>query len=399
MPKLNYTFIVNVDWLQVYCRQRDVFVSVDSGPIRTQIKEEYLTALYSCKMDIAFMENGKKIPYAELLFKPRVSTIPQNSCHLRILNEQLYTNTWFQKYCMLLASLPIEFRSITRLDICCDFNKFYGGLSPKLMIKKYLDGDFLKIGINRGYMSFADMGYTIPNGATKLPNGFTKKTPNINAITWGSKGYVQTQLYNKSRELRDVKFKPWIYEAWQRAGIDKEDVWRLEFRIQGAGKECQLLDTGDLFQLGVSDIMDVSRYYEVFYQYYLRYFRFVKADYHRKKQQMTPIKFFHELADLQPSIKLKIHPTKCHSNRTSTSVCNFLNSTARLADLGMIDNGDHSFSYHLKMASRGIEHVFNHLRPSKEEGTGFNEIKRLENEKCKELGGLWLAGLSMRQFP
>ena len=43
---------------------------------------------------------------------------------------------------------------------------------------------------------------------------------------------VDTYLYNKTKEMQDKKYKPWIVEAWKRAGIDtSKDVWRLEFSL------------------------------------------------------------------------------------------------------------------------------------------------------------------------
>jgi hypothetical protein len=285
-----------------------------------------------------------------------------------------------------MAALPIEFRSITRVDLACDFNKFYGGLSPRLFIKRYLNGEILKIGINRGYMSFRDMGYVIANGSQRLPDGFKKGLPDFNAITWGTKGYVQTQLYNKSLELREGKFKPWIFSSWERAKLDTNDVWRVEFRIQGAGKECQLLETGDLFAFGTSDIADIERIYQMYSVYADRYFRFVKADYHVKKTQMTPIKFFSYSLDLEPSVKLKINPVKVHSNKTATMVCNFLNEYSRRVKNGEINTKDVDLLYHLDRSSVSIESVFSKMRPVKAEGSDFEIFRHLEHEKCKKRG-------------
>lgn len=386
MPKVNFPMVVSIDWLQVYCHLRDVLVECENNRFKMSIIEDFPTAMYRSKCVVYFFEDAKPFEFCEILFRPRVSSIHPNSCHLRIYNEPLYTSSWFDKYCVLMACLPLEYRSLTRVDLACDFNKFYGGLSPRLFIKRYLNGEILKIGINRGYMSFRDMGYVIANGSQRLPDGFKRGLPDFNAITWGSKGYVQTQLYNKSLELREGKFKPWIYSTWERAGLDVRDVWRVEFRIQGAGKECQLLETGDLFAFGTSDFADVERIYQMFSTYADRYFRFVKADYHVKKTQMSPIKFFSYSLDLEPSIKLKINPVKVHSNKTATMVCNFLNEYARRVRNGEIDTKDVELNWHLYMSSVSIEKVFSKMRPVKAEGSDFEIFRHLEDINCKERG-------------
>lgn len=386
MPKVNFPMVVSIDWLQVYCHIRGRLAECTNEHYKCVIVEDYPTAMYRSKCVVSFFEDGKPHEYCEILFKPRVSSIHPDSCHLRVYNEPLYTSSWFDRYCIVMAALPIEFRSITRVDLACDFNKFYGGLSPRLFIKRYINGEILKIGINRGYMSFRDMGYVIANGSQRLPDGFKKGLPDFNAITWGTKGYVQTQLYNKSLELREGKFKHWIFSSWERAKLDTRDVWRVEFRIQGAGKECQLLETGDLFAFGTSDIADVERIYQMYSVYADRYFRFVKADYHVKKTQMTPIKFFSYSLDLEPSVKLKINPVKVHSNKTATMVCNFLNEYARRVKNGEINTKDVDLLYHLDRSSVSIESVFAKMRPVKAEGSEFEIFKHLENERVKKRG-------------
>lgn len=388
MPKLHYPIVVSLDWLCVYCfRHGDI--CQECKHFKVEVSSDYPTAMYKSKAVIKWREGDKIVPFAEMLFAPRVSTIPPDSLHLRILNEQLYTSEWFKRYCIVMASLPLEFRSVSRIDVCADFNKMYGGLSPRLLIKKYISGDYLKVGVNTGYMSFRNMGYVIANNARKLPQGFKRKSPDINAITWGSKGYVQTQLYNKTLELRDVKFKPWIFESWQRAGLDVNDVWRLEFRVQGAGKEMQLLDSGDLFSLGVSDISDHAKIYDMFLMYAERYFRFVKSDYHVKKTQMKPVQFFSKDIDLEKSIKLKIHPTKTSSNRTSTMVCNFLNKLNSDLEKGLIASDLYDVKYKIFQVSNEIARMFNGLRPEKKEGGDFDQIRRLEIEYIRQIGGLF----------
>ena len=248
----------------------------------------------------------------------------------------------------LLWSLGLEYVSISRIDVYADFNKFYAGRSPLRLIQDYLSGKILKIGINRGYLSFDNMGYVIANGARKLSDGFHVNKPAINGITWGRKGYIQTQLYNKSKELREVKFKPWIFNTWQRCGLDVDNVWRLEFRIQKAGKSLQLLDSGDLFQLGISDMSDFHRIHDLFTAYVLKYARFVLRDYHVKKQQMDSIRLFGDVTENQAVIWPKINQEHVASNRTAKIVRNFMEQLEDSYNKGLLNSQDPDFLWKLK---------------------------------------------------
>lgn len=347
MPKLNYSYVVGLDWLTVYCRQHQPLTDCELKEFHCK-DEIFPTLNYNRKLTVYCSAKGKWIPFAELLHEVKGVVLPAHSVHLRILNEWLYTSRWYVLLRELIWTLGLEYVSISRIDVYADFNKFYAGRSPLRLIQDYLSGKILKIGINRGYLSFDNMGYVIANGARKLPDGFHVNKPAINGITWGRKGYVQTQLYNKSKELRDVKFKPWIYNSWQHCGLDVDNVWRLEFRIQKAGKSLQLLDSGDLFQLGISDMSDFHRIHDLFTAYVLKYARFVLRDYHVKKQQMDSIRLFGDVTESQAVIRPKINQEHVASNRTAKIVRNFMEQLEDSYNKGLLNSPDPDFLYKLK---------------------------------------------------
>jgi hypothetical protein len=103
-----------------------------------------------------------------------------------------------------------------RIDLAIDFNYFAYGFHPGTLISNFFNNKFLKVGMTK---------YIINGNQEKFNKThylkFTKKECNVDVY-----------LYNKSKELREVKNKPWIVETWKRAGLDiSKDVWRLEFSL------------------------------------------------------------------------------------------------------------------------------------------------------------------------
>lgn len=359
MPKLYYPFVIGIDWLSLYGHQKAEFTQ-EKNKVYSTVIEAYPTQQYSRRMVIKFNESGKYIPFAELLFMPCVTSIHPASCQLRILNRGLYLPNWFSRLALLLRYLPFAYRSMTRIDVYADFNKFYRGLLPTTLIDNYIKAKFLKIGINNGYLSFKSMGYSIANGSASLPNGFTVGAAQYNGITWGHKGYAQTQLYNKTLELKEVKYKPWIVESWEQAGLDTSNVWRLEFRLQKAAKDVKFLDTDSEGQLSLMDLVEPQRIIGLFRMCVDKYARFVKRDYHVKKQDMNPIILFPQVCDYQNNIEFKIHRVKTTTNRTAKVVTNVLTGLQTMLENGLIESND----YELKQKLAGVVNFFDENFPA-----------------------------------
>lgn len=360
MPKKNFPYVVSVDWLQLYCYCHGSFADAEKENWRLRVKP-YPTAQFLDGATFYVRVENKWVPSLEILFNPRHDYMPANAMQVRVRNERLYTSCWLRELYMFQELFKVEFRSISRIDLAADFNRFYNGLMPQRLIRGYVEQKILKIGINCGYLSFGSMGYVIPNGSTAAPAGFKVGSPLFNGITWGSKGYVQTQLYDKSKEMRDVKCKPWIIECWNRAGLDVNSVWRLEIRVQKKGLSLQHLDSGDLFGLGICDLSDADRIRELFMAYADKYARFVKRDYHVKKQQMTPIKLFSEQFDAQRSVKPKIATKGQASNRTVKTVRNYLDGLLSLDAQGLTVDKDPQLAWHVNTVKSFLQSEYPRL--------------------------------------
>lgn len=335
--KSNYPYLCGVDWLQIFCHCNPL---VTGSTLHFDvICEDYKTPQYKQRA-LCYLLRDRKTPFAEILFSPSLSVMDTRSCHVRILNYWLYCSDWYNNLRLLVSELALRYKSISRIDLYYDCNRFYNGRRPITLVRDYISQKVLKIGINRGSIAFENYGYAIANTTQRDAIAVDVSLPNVNAITWGRKGYVQTQLYNKSLELRQKNNKPYIVAAWESVGLDPSDVWRTEIRIQKQGLSIQLLDSGDMWALSTDDVTNNERIYETFLAYAQKYMRFVVADYHRKKQQMQPIQLFSYSTEIQQTIKPKIAPKREISVRAVVAHRSFLRQLQTAYDSGLMTSKD-----------------------------------------------------------
>lgn len=328
--KVNYPYLISVDWLQVYCHQstplpeeKCVLGGFEWRPLHKPTRHyEYIGKVHFIG------EDGKSndfVPFCEILYQPRSKVLNPASVHLKIENAALYTSSWFGQLMQVLAVLGLKYVSTTRIDLCYDCNKLRNGTKPDTILRAYLKQEVLKIGVNKCSAQFASMGYALAIGSSKVPKDFKVRAPEVTGITWGSiTSGRQHTIYDKTRELHEVKWKQHIYDAWLAAGIDPANVWRFEVRLSGKGKDYELLPSGTFFALGLGDLADQIRIEECFFAQAARCFRFVRRDYHVKKQQMEPAFSFCQNLENEILIKPKIQRPQGLGTRTLTTLSNYL---------------------------------------------------------------------------
>ena len=105
--------------------------------------------------------------------------------------------------------------------------------------------------IKKGHSSFQCMGKQETN---HLFHYLKFSKPNSN---------IQAYLYNKSKELREVKKKNYIIEHWQKNGLDTtKDVWRLEFAIHNPKFNITDTKTGEVQQFNPM-LLDNENYLKI----------------------------------------------------------------------------------------------------------------------------------------
>ena len=233
---------ISVDWLQVFtlCAPLDSQDLNFGGRSYKLIVEDGQTPLFQRMLKVVC--NGRK--YATILQEPRNKVITARATMIKVENRVLYCEQFVQFLYDLMSAIGARYKGITRLDLCCDFNKLYGGRNIQRFIKSFVSGtkgvagDIVRVGSNK----FMIIG---------SKDNVSKSV--INSIRFGSfKSKVGAYMYNKTLELKEVKDKPWIRDVWAQAGLENSEkcpVWRAEISIKSEGMDVLNMDSGELFRL------------------------------------------------------------------------------------------------------------------------------------------------------
>lgn len=227
---------VNIDWLEVYALEpisqphnADYFVQLGWWVER----REYGTRVYA-EMFTLKDEYGYKV--IEVRRAPMSSggdgILPPNACHIRLTNRACYFKDAAAYMARFLQQYSYTFQRISRVDVCLDFERFDRGDMPQRFLQRYVEGKYSKI-----------------NQAEVRAHGAdTWERRQWTSLAWGSKkSAISTKFYCKTKELQEVKDKPYIRWAWFCAGLVDDPVkmvkrseqgeyspviWRVEFSIK-----------------------------------------------------------------------------------------------------------------------------------------------------------------------
>lgn len=291
--KTNY--LISCDWLQVFGQlHQDVYGRAEimsPSSAYTIQQQSYSTPVWN---EVYIIYEGT-IEVATLCRRPRITGMALKSASLKLANRVLYSNNWRNSLKSIMSVLNFEYIGITRIDLCYDCNRLYGGIDVHNFLfdfvthAPYCYGHIIRSGSRCMTME-----------ATRSNNGALK----ISALRWGKKSSDKgAYCYNKSLELLQVKDKPWIREAWENAGLlnvwkkeqwdelpakeknrlnaigDSESfiqtpVWRFEVSIKGHGKDLLDMQTGNLFKMDLDAIGTQAGLEEMFYAYAEQVFDF-----------------------------------------------------------------------------------------------------------------------------
>lgn len=240
------TRCVNLDWFECFCvepresRDADYFRSVGfrviERPYGTRVWQQMFT-ICSYDDDEPFME-VRRLPWS-------ASTsmfICEGGCHLRLSNRTCYFDNAALLMREFIERYGYQFVRITRVDVCLDFFRFDSGDYPEKFMKRYIQGRYSKV----NQTSVGAYGQ----------DTWTERS--WNSVSWGQRtSAVSTKLYCKTLELREVRDKPYIRQAWFLSGlvndpveltainsdgsVCKPEIWRLEFSIKSDGRKVMLV--------------------------------------------------------------------------------------------------------------------------------------------------------------
>lgn len=195
-----------------------------------------------------------------------------NMCHIRLTNIACYYPDPISLMYELIDEFKLQFRAISRIDICNDFTVFDNKVTPSNFIKRYLADEYAKI--------------NQINVNLHLKDKWSGKV--CNYLAWGSpKSMVSTKLYDKTLELAESSKKEYIKSMWAECGlptdINDTHVWRLEFSIKTDCKRWTPLysDKGKIdvaFENTLATYCKPDYVVSVWQSLMAHYFRFVKRE-------------------------------------------------------------------------------------------------------------------------
>lgn len=294
-------YCLSIDWLQLYCHRTAGFKPDEINDWGfTLAAVDHGTKVWKQIHELISPE-GQKI--GEVCWEPHSSKFSPLAANFKVENSILYEPNGLDKVFEALTFAGLEYKGITRIDVCYDCNEFYAGLSPQNLITRFMDQDYWKVGQYEyfPFLSAKNKFEQVKGGALQSRGGklvqYRGKTYKIlphecNSITWGKRSSdIQVQLYNKSKELKEVKMKDYIMKTWELNGLDiKKDVWRLEIRLSNSGKDFISVEDNAPFRLHVQDIILQEQLEMLFTSLAYKHFRWYKFDGHLKLQNNRPLR-------------------------------------------------------------------------------------------------------------
>ena len=234
---------------------------------------------------------GEKV--ANLEYQPHSSILDSRAGLLKIENNILYQKDMFHIVDLIMDYIGAKVISISRLDICADFEKFKNNLEPKKLIKNFMTERYLRNGRGK---------YTII--------GNQKNVQDVEYLRFGSKSSaVNVYLYNKSIEMEDVKHKAHIAELWKQNNLGKDNqVWRLEVSLKSEAMTYVDDETGEYFKVNLEHLKDNKFIEKLYYSLVQKYFEFRKNDKTKNKSRMQKVDLFNQDEMTYKRIKITNEP-------------------------------------------------------------------------------------------
>lgn len=266
--------ILSIDWLQLNVSAPKTIAVVYHSFFTVKVLP-YSTRHFKLVEEI--YRHGSRI--ATITRVPLSNILPADTILIKFDNWVLYSFELFTYVTEFLALNNFTFKSISRLDVCADFQRFDNNMLPSNFIRNYLYGYYLRL------------------GRTTASNAHFKQIKNdlsFNALKFGSNlSDISTYLYNKTLEMNSVKWKPWIATVWYNAGFDmNKDTWRLEVSIKDCNKLIVNQDTSECSVINNLTILQRPFTRLLYGSLRDKYFSFVIKDEQVKKSRMTKLPLF-----------------------------------------------------------------------------------------------------------
>lgn len=282
-PNVKDPYAISCDWLSVYCLSTNS-INGEIGHLtdeKFRFKQTQNSSRQFRYITNVYTETGDL--YAVIQTCPYSSIINPLGAIIKLHNRELYKHDFARRLQSFMRRYGFIYRNISRLDVAFDCNTFKKGLHARRIINRLVGGKLVKNHQGKARLEFD----------TSNPKMFQ-------GITFGSSSSAVTVvLYNKTKELKEVKDKPYIRERWRKNGIDEtREVWRVEIRIKPDATHLINTGTGELFRLEAEHLKMQHAIERVFFVYAAKYFAFKIVGRDKNKSRLRDLEIFDPPKDL-----------------------------------------------------------------------------------------------------
>lgn len=321
--------LLNIDWLQLNC------IPANKGFFQlskqfTSKKMNYQTRHFKIVEEV--FDKGRRI--ATIARQPHSKIIPAPTLLIKFDNWLLYQKDLHLYIKNFIDKNNLVLSNISRIDLCIDFERFSNNDHPAEFIKKFINCVYLKNGKAKFKIA----------GEHEFYNSFDYLRFGTNTSD------VCSYIYNKSKELQQVKEKAYIRDAWIDAGLKTDDTWRLEFSLKSSAKELINKSTGECLDVNNLEIINSVNLNLLFNSLLRKYFRFHINDNTMNKSRMAEVELF---IGCETEFTMQDKTSKFESNRSDKIFAKKLNE---------LNNELRGTDFNLSIYSTEMLHGFVHTR-------------------------------------
>lgn len=270
--------LISIDWLSIY-----VDCSLMKEPSSGQVKKmDYGTQVY--QFTEYYQRDGKDI--AVLTWQPRSSALVRNTGIVKILNEYLYVGDVYALVTQILEDWGLVALSVSRLDVCADFNSFVDYTDMQDFFQDFLTTKIWHMGKAK-YKVIGKKARKLQDDTFTLQGVQSSRHCYQYLRFGGNTSDISAYLYNKTLEFAEVKEKNYIRAMWEKNNLDNNcDVWRLEFSLKG--NAVKIIDevTGEVYTNKLDIIKEPMLLHRLYFTLYQRYWDFRVNDGQVRKDRM-----------------------------------------------------------------------------------------------------------------
>lgn len=283
---------LGIDWLQINCNK---FPTLKQGiKFDYTIKDTNLSTRQYKKIH-QIWQNETLI--CDVCSEPFSNIIPTGSHLIKFNNKILYNYNYENIIQSLFTTFEFKYNHVSRIDFFIDFNTFAYNLKPEKLIKNFCNEKYIHLGKTK-FSIYGNEGKNIK----------------FQYLRFGSRlSTVCIYLYNKTKEMQEKIYKPYIKENWKNNKIDtRKDVWRLEFSIINPKFTFINKDTAEIINMNGQEIYNKKNSAAIIETLIEKYFTW---KYKKKYTNISRLKNILLFRNLDNSIKLIIDHTKLNSDK------------------------------------------------------------------------------------